>query len=301
MATGGDDNTWGDNLNQQVLSLLETAIAGMSTVNTTGGATVLTQAQYRAALIDITGTLTSTATITLPSVSKKYKIRNSTSGAFALGIKTAAGNTVYIPQGTWADIWCDGTNVQKHTARTMAGEIFDFAGPVVPNVAYECDGSTPTRALDVDLFNALTIQTAANTSTGSPIISGIADTTNMAAGMPVSAPGIPTGSVINSKTGTTITINQNCTATAAITLVVAPWGVGDGVNTFTLPDFKTAGRFRRSRTSTLAIGTYQADAVGPHSHPNTATATTIVTASTDTQGSHSHGGITAVEPCGSRP
>lgn len=44
------------------------------------------------------------------------------------------------------------------------------------------------------------------------------------------------------------------------------WGTGDGVTTFTLPNFEDTGRFRRSRSGSLTVGTYQSNAVGPHNH-----------------------------------
>lgn len=44
------------------------------------------------------------------------------------------------------------------------------------------------------------------------------------------------------------------------------WGAGNGTTTFTLPDLKTAGRFIRSRTGSVAVGTYQAEMIGPHGH-----------------------------------
>jgi hypothetical protein len=43
-------------------------------------------------------------------------------------------------------------------------------------------------------------------------------------------------------------------------------GVSSG--TFTLPDMYTLGRFPRSRTAATAVGTAQANTVGPHTHPD---------------------------------
>lgn len=53
------------------------------------------------------------------------------------------------------------------------------------------------------------------------------------------------------------------------------WGTGNGSTTFNVPDFKTAGRFIRSRTGSAAVGTLQAADIAPHNH--TASATTGVT------------------------
>lgn len=51
------------------------------------------------------------------------------------------------------------------------------------------------------------------------------------------------------------------------------WGTGNGSTTYTLPDLKTAGRFLRARTGSVAVGTYQSEMVGPHSHANTCAST----------------------------
>jgi hypothetical protein len=58
--------------------------------------------------------------------------------------------------------------------------------------------------------------------------------------------------------------------------------LGQGGTTFTLPDMKTTGRFPRSRTASVAVGTTQANTVGPHTHPD-------VTAATGTESTnHTH-------------
>jgi microcystin-dependent protein len=53
---------------------------------------------------------------------------------------------------------------------------------------------------------------------------------------------------------------------------------GDGTTTFGLPNLKDTGRFRRSRTATLAAGTYQANVFKTHNH----------TGSTTSTGTHNH-------------
>lgn len=51
------------------------------------------------------------------------------------------------------------------------------------------------------------------------------------------------------------------------------WGAGNGSTTFALPDFKTAGRFLRSRTGSVAAGTLQAADIAAHNHPATGSTT----------------------------
>jgi microcystin-dependent protein len=53
------------------------------------------------------------------------------------------------------------------------------------------------------------------------------------------------------------------------------WGAGNGATTYTLPDLKTAGRFLRSRSGSVAAGTLQVADIAAHGH--TASAMTGVT------------------------
>lgn len=53
------------------------------------------------------------------------------------------------------------------------------------------------------------------------------------------------------------------------------WGNGNGVTTFTIPDAYTAGKFLRSRTAAVAVGTAQSDQNKAHAHAGTTAATTL--------------------------
>jgi microcystin-dependent protein len=67
------------------------------------------------------------------------------------------------------------------------------------------------------------------------------------------------------------------------------WGAGNGVDDFVLPDFKTAGRFLRSRTGSVTVGTLQAADIAAHNHTASATTSvTITSLSIASDGVHSH-------------
>ena len=108
---GGNSNTWGEILNTN-FGNLETAIAAVTAIATTGGSTTLTDDEARGAVLSLTGTLTSNATLVVPSHSKLYVIRNDcTIGAYSVSIKTSAGSAITVPQGAYpvSFIYCDGT------------------------------------------------------------------------------------------------------------------------------------------------------------------------------------------------
>jgi len=116
-ATGSNSGTWGTELNNQMITLVDSSIAGIAAIATTGGTTTLTVGngaadQSREAILSITGTLTSNAIIVAPaSVSKIYLVNNATSGAHTVTMSSAGlGTSVNITQGSTQLCYTDGTN-----------------------------------------------------------------------------------------------------------------------------------------------------------------------------------------------
>jgi microcystin-dependent protein len=62
---------------------------------------------------------------------------------------------------------------------------------------------------------------------------------------------------------------------------------GNGTTTFGVPDYKTLGKFLRSRTGSLAVGTFQTNQVGPHGHTTTITRGTLAVG-VNPGGGHNH-------------
>lgn len=83
-----------------------------ATINTTGGSTTLTAAQYGARFITVTGALTSNATLVFPAQEGKWTVINQTTGGYTLTCQTASGTGVVIAQGNADDLIGDGTNIQ---------------------------------------------------------------------------------------------------------------------------------------------------------------------------------------------
>lgn len=65
------------------------------------------------------------------------------------------------------------------------------------------------------------------------------------------------------------------------------WGTGNGSTTFTIPDGTTAGKFLRSRTGSVTVGTSQTSQNAAHTHTMTG-APGVGTLTTDSQGNHTH-------------
>ena len=166
--TGNNDNTWGANLNSDVIQLIEDAIAGISTIATTGGTTTLTDDEARAAFINVTGTLASNATIVVPNRTKSWQVRNATSGSFSLFVKTSSGTAVQVPQGTTERVTCFGSNVVERENKNLVGTFVDSAdASAAPAGSLECAGTSLLRADYPDLFAKLSTSWGAGSVPGS--------------------------------------------------------------------------------------------------------------------------------------
>lgn len=151
------------------------------------------------------------------------------------------------------------------------GAVLPFAGINVPSGYLLCNGALISRTTYANLFAALTIQTTGSTTSGSTSVTAVASTTNLAVGMPISGSGIQSGTTISAIGTGTITLSAAATATATgVTLVTAPYGVGDGSTTFALPDGRGVALRGldngRGLDSSRVLGTYQADSYASHTH-----------------------------------
>jgi hypothetical protein len=116
MATGDQSGTWGDTTNTNLGTLLEQAITGVLSVAQGDAELTLTSTdgasdQARNAVVNLTGAMTGAQNVIVPDANKLYLIKNSTTGGFAVTVKTSAGTGVTVPAGTARWVYADGTNV----------------------------------------------------------------------------------------------------------------------------------------------------------------------------------------------
>lgn len=123
-ADGENPNSWGDILNQNVIDLVDQAVAGYQIVSVSGTTPItLTELdgvtdQSRNAALSFDGTLTAETSIIIPSNNKTYFVRNNTSGSFALKIKTLGNTASVLEQGQNIMIATDGTNIYQSSFPT---------------------------------------------------------------------------------------------------------------------------------------------------------------------------------------
>lgn len=90
---------------------------GLLSLSVAGGADVtLTQPQAANDSLKLTGTLTASINLIVPTVPASWKVHNATAGAYTLTVKTAGGTGVAVGQGMRCIVECDGTNVVRVTA-----------------------------------------------------------------------------------------------------------------------------------------------------------------------------------------
>lgn len=76
----------------------------------------LSAGEQNKSIYRFTGVLTGNRNIIVPSTVAQYTVRNETSGAFSLTVKTLAGTGVAVTQSSSGVVYCDGTNVLQSTA-----------------------------------------------------------------------------------------------------------------------------------------------------------------------------------------
>jgi len=130
MVTGENAGTWGDITNTNLV-ILQQAIAGYQTValNATTGATLTftngALSDGKNAVIELTGTITGNVSVIIPDgIEKTYLVKNNTTGAFTVQIKTTSGTG---PTFAAADkgiklVYSNGTDVVDSALQNLSSD-----------------------------------------------------------------------------------------------------------------------------------------------------------------------------------
>ena len=131
---GEQSGTWGITTNNNLGSLIEQAITGVQTI-TMGDATYTLTSydgatdESRNAVLVLGGTLTSPQELIAPGVEKVYLVKNTTGNTVT--IKTSGGNGAAIRDGSYAQVYCDGTDFYNATpsGNNVTGDL-DVTGSI---------------------------------------------------------------------------------------------------------------------------------------------------------------------------
>lgn len=190
------------------------------------------------------------------------------------GADAASLGQVYVSDGSGSGTWTTVTGL------VFTGMVADFLAPLAPTGWLEMDGSVVTSAAYPALYDTITIQRAGTRIGGLSIISGLSSTTGIKAGYYVTGTGfssvIGATTVVSVDSSTQVTVSASALSSGTSTVIFSPWGITP--TSFSLPVVTDSGKFRRSRTSSVQMGQYQASQNQTHDH----------TGSTGGGGSHSH-------------
>jgi len=118
IANGEQSGSWGTTTNTNLGTAIEEAITGRAEANFASDADLTlgytdtngTQA-FRNLILNVTGTISATRNLIVPTINKLYIVENNTTGSQDIVVKTSAGTGITIPNGVTSIVYADGTNV----------------------------------------------------------------------------------------------------------------------------------------------------------------------------------------------
>jgi hypothetical protein len=149
--TGDLSGTWGDTVNNSITSLVDSAVAGTTTLSTdadvTLSSTTLVSNQARQAILLWTAANTVTRYITAPAQSKSYVVVNSSSGGGSIVIRGVGPTTgVAVAAGIRAVVVWNGSDFVALSGGTVAGSNtqvqFNNSGTFGASSALTWDGTS---------------------------------------------------------------------------------------------------------------------------------------------------------------
>lgn len=183
-------------------------------------------------------------------------------------ILDAAGRAIIYGQGTYREVVKDSSGNLIWDAVTtpgaanngntnigdgnLVGTILPWAGINAPNQYAFAVGQELDRTTFVVLFTAITQSSTVACSSGSPIVSGLTDTTNLTQGTKVELSCVVPGTTVLSKTSSTVTLSNNSSVNLSATAVFFPYGNGNGSTTFNIPDLRGVAIFGNNQMGGLA-------------------------------------------------
>jgi hypothetical protein len=120
----------------------------------------LTGSELNRIAYDFTGTLTGNRNVIVPVTVQQYWVTNSTTGAYDLTIKTAAGTGYTIAQGQSAILYCNGTNVVPADTAGVALPILVAEGGTGATTAAGARINLGGTSLGISLFTSASASAA---------------------------------------------------------------------------------------------------------------------------------------------
>jgi hypothetical protein len=164
-------------------------------------------------------------------------------GTYRQVVFDSLGNLVWDqPTSTGSSSGSSATNYGDGNA---VGSIKAWAGIVAPAQYQFAFGQQLLRLSFPDLLSAITQTQSVICTSGSNVLTAVADTTQISVGTSVEVSCIPGSSTVTATTTSTITVSNVATTSNASNATFFPFGNGNGSTTFNVPDLRgyvVAGR-----------------------------------------------------------
>lgn len=141
--------TWGNVVNTAITTPISQAIAGTTSINvgatdytlTNGDGSTSNEARHM--FITAIGSPGAARNVICPAASKLYVFTNSTSGGFAMTLKTPSGSGIAVPAGQRRLLYCNGTDVVEAITGFTDVAIGNISG--APTTATASPGTNTTQ------------------------------------------------------------------------------------------------------------------------------------------------------------
>lgn len=222
-------------------------------------------------------------------------------GTYREIVKDALGNIIWDAVTNPGSSGGSGTNIGDGL---LVGSILPWSGVTAPNQYLFAAGQAISRTTFSTLLSAISQTSNVVCTSASNTLTGMSDTTQIPVGAPVELTCLTPGTIVVSKTSSSVTVSNPSNVSINAAAIFFPYGNGDGSTTFNIPDLRgyviagnnnMTGAISARLTSTFyganpnatgAAGGTQSDTitVAQINLPNV----TLTTAIASGQGSHTH-------------
>ena len=158
---GGNDNTWGT-IADANFEEIDDKFGDVTSVSTTGGTTVLTDAQEIVNAIHVSGTLVSNVTITFSGRGGTWIVKNSTTEDFTVTCKVSGQTGVVVTQDTTTIVYCNGTDIANTGSFALVNDTDPALGGILDTNGFDIEFQDDTGIADDDGNEQLIFQKTAS-------------------------------------------------------------------------------------------------------------------------------------------
>ena len=228
IGTGDQAGVWGNTTNTNLGTLLESSIAGYTSVAVSSANQAFTAVngaadEARNMTIALTTSTGANFAVYAPPAEKTYVIYNASSytatiyNSTVIGNTTAAGAGVAIPAGKTMTVWSEGTNFYLQNTHIIGTVVGNVTGNVTGNLTGNVTGNADTATTATNATNINISATTSSDTTTSLVLVGAQTTGNQ-------SPFIDSGLAYNANTNTLSTDNV---AVGAGTFTTTNWTIAE--------------------------------------------------------------------------